>query len=85
MHSVPALPKSAATYAGPPPNKALELTGRHSVGLRGSPAGRPPRFGVDPPGGRRMGPGTLTGGRQLNARSVRRRGGARGGSRGRRC
>jgi hypothetical protein len=48
-------------------NKALELTGRQLRGLRGSPAGRPPGFGVDSPGGRRLNLGTIAGGRQLNA------------------
>jgi hypothetical protein len=48
----------------------LELTGRHTGACR---ALQPPaaRFGVDSPGGRRSVLGTLTGGRQLNAVSVR--------------
>src|SRR5258705_8992903 len=40
--------------------------------MPGPPAGRPPGPGVGSPGGCRLVPGTLAGGRQLNAVSVRR-------------
>src|SRR5262245_33616073 len=56
-----------------PPNKALELTGRHPGVCE---ALQPPaaRGGMgDTPGGRRSVPVASRGGRQLNAVSVRRR------------
>ena len=42
------------------------MTGRRRSALPGLPAGRPPGSGVDAPGVRRLGLGTLTGGRQLS-------------------
>jgi hypothetical protein len=47
--------------------KALELTGRRWAGVPASPADRPPGPGATSPGVRRSVPGTITGGRQLNA------------------
>jgi hypothetical protein len=53
------------------PNKALELTGRRFSACQAlQPAAA--RFGVDSAGARRTSRGTFTGGRQLNAVSVRR-------------